>query len=67
MAMRLAVIVSSVLLLVLLTPLVVTEAYAKGPIYDADHTFGLFMRMMIFPMAAASGALVMIALYVRQR
>lgn len=67
MAIRLAVIVVTLLSLALLAPLVITEAYAKGPIYDADHTFGLMLRMIVLPAAAASGGLVVFALYVRQR
>jgi len=42
------------------------NAFAKGPIYDADHTFAQYFMLLIMPALVAGGTLVMIALYTRQ-
>ena len=42
------------------------NAFAKGPIYNADYTFGQYFMLLIMPALVAGGALVMIALYTKQ-
>jgi O-antigen ligase len=66
MGIRLVTSIAGLLLFAVVPSLVFANAYAKGPIYNADFTFGQYLVMVIMPMVAAVGALVMIALYTRQ-
>ncbi len=59
-------IVFSLLLLMVLLPLIGTQAYAKGPNFDLDYTFGQSFVMIILPAVGAASVLVMISLYTGQ-
>ena len=66
MAKRVLVVLAALLSFALLPQIVFTDAYAKLPIHNADHTLGQFMMLLIVPLGAAIVALGVWAMRARQ-